>query len=92
MIFDNHRHLPQCVEHDPVEEQQRYGTAGQPIKNLYPSIPFPKPRFARKPDGLHQRDASKYLEDRNSSKYKAKRSRKKFERVCRKLTLQLFPS
>jgi hypothetical protein len=59
---------------------------GQPIKNSYPSIPFPKPRFAPQLDGLHQRDASKYLEDANSSKHKDKRSSKKFEKVCRKLT------
>jgi hypothetical protein len=59
---------------------------------LYPSTPFPELRFARNPDGLHQWDASKYLEDANSSKYKAKRSSRKFERVCRKLTFQLLAS
>jgi hypothetical protein len=91
-IFDNHQQLPQWVEHDPVEEQQCCSAAGQPIKNLYPSIPFPKPRFAWQLDGLHQRDVSKYLEDAISSKYKDKISSKKFEMVYRKLTLQLFTS
>jgi hypothetical protein len=90
MICDNHQQLPQCVEHDPVGEQQRCGAAGQPTKKSYLSIPFPKPRFARQLDGLHQRVVSKYLEGANSSKYKDTRSSKKFEKVCRKLTLQLL--
>jgi hypothetical protein len=68
------------------------GAAGQPTKKSYVSIPFPKPRFAQQLDGLHQRDVSKYLEGANLSKYKDKRSSKKFEKVCRKLTLQLFTS
>jgi hypothetical protein len=75
-IFDNHRQLPQCAEHDPVEEQQCCGTAGQPIKNSYPLIPFPKPQFAQQLDGLHQRDVSKYLEDANSSNTKPREAAK----------------
>jgi hypothetical protein len=72
-IFDNHRQPPQYVEHDPAEEQRHCDAAGQPIKYLYASTPFPELRFARKPDDPHQRDAIKYLEDTNSSKYKAKK-------------------
>jgi hypothetical protein len=61
MIFDNHQQLRQCVEHDPVEEQQRCGTAGQPTEKSYLSIPSPKPRFVRQLDDFHQQDVSKYL-------------------------------
>jgi hypothetical protein len=81
MIFDNHRPLPQYVEHDPVEEQQRCDAAGQPIKYWYPSTPSPELRFIRKPDDPHQWDASKYLEDANSSEYKVNKISRKFKRV-----------
>jgi hypothetical protein len=92
MIFDNHQQLPQCVEHDPAGEQQHHGAADQPTKKSYLSIPSPKPRFTHQLDGFHQQGVSKYLEGANSSKYKDKSSSKKFEKVCRKITLQLLIS
>jgi hypothetical protein len=81
MIFDNHRPLPQYVERDPAEEQQRCDAAGQPIKYWYPLTPSPELQFVRKPANPHQWDASKYLEDANSSKYKVKKISRKFKRV-----------
>jgi hypothetical protein len=86
MIFDNHRPLPQYVERDPAEEQWRCDTADQPTKYRYPSMPFPEPQFAQKPDDPHQWDASKYLEDTNSSEYEVKKISRKLKRVSRKLT------
>jgi hypothetical protein len=85
-IFDNYRQHPQYVERDLAEEQRRCDAAGQPIKYLNPSTPFLELRFARKPDDPRQWDASKYLEDANSSKNKAKKNSRKFKRVRRKLT------
>jgi hypothetical protein len=81
MIFDNHRPLPQYVEHDPAEEQRRCDAADQPIKYWYPSTPFQELQFARKPDNPYQWDASKYMEDTNSSEYKVKQINRKFKRV-----------
>jgi hypothetical protein len=81
MIFDNHRPLPQYAERDPAKEQWPCDAADQPIKYWYPSMPFPKLRFAQKPDDPHQWDASKYLEDANSSEHKVKKNSRKFKRV-----------
>jgi hypothetical protein len=64
----------------------------KPIKKSHLSIPSPKLRFARQLDGSRQQDVSKYLEGANSSKYKDQSSSKKFQKVCRKLTLQLLTS
>jgi hypothetical protein len=90
MIFDNHRPLPQYVERDPVEKQWRCDTGDQPTKYRYPSMPFLELQFARKPDNPHQWDASKYLEDANSSVYEVKKISKKLKMVLRKLTFQLL--
>jgi hypothetical protein len=65
---------------------------GQPTKKSYLSIPSPKLRFAWQLDGFHQQDVRKYLEGANSSKYNDKSSSKKFEKVCKKPTLQLLTS
>jgi hypothetical protein len=92
MIFDNHRPLPKYVEHDPAEERRCCDAADQPIKYWYLLTPSPEPRFAQKLNDSRQWDASKYLEGANSAKHKAKRSNRKIERVCRKLTLQLVAS
>jgi hypothetical protein len=80
------------VEHDPAGVQQHCGASGQPTKKTHLLIPSPKLRFARQLDDFHQQDVSKYLEGANSSKYDNKRSNKNFEKVYRKLTLQLFTS
>jgi hypothetical protein len=80
-IFDNHRPLPQYAGRDPAEEQRCYDAADQPIKYWYPSTPSPELQFTRKPDDPHQWDASKYLEDANSSEYEVKKISRKFKRV-----------
>jgi hypothetical protein len=59
---------------------------------MHLSIPSQKLRFAQQLDDSHPQDVSKYLEGANSSKYKDKSSSKNFEKVYRKLTLQLFTS
>jgi hypothetical protein len=93
MIFNNHRPLSQYAERDPAEEQQHCHAADQPTKYRYPSTPFPGPQFARKPDDPHQQDASKYLEDTNSSEHDVKKiSGKLKKRVLRKLTFALLAS
>jgi hypothetical protein len=92
MIFDNHPQPHQCAEHDPTGEQQHYGASGQPTKKTHLLIPSPKLRFAQQLNDSHQQDISTYLEDANSSKYKDRSSNKNFEKVYRKLTLQLFTS
>jgi hypothetical protein len=84
MIFDNHRPLPQYAESDPAEEQWRCNAADQPTKYRYPSTPFPEPQFARKPDDPHQWDASKYLEDANSSEYEVKKISRKLKKGLKK--------
>jgi hypothetical protein len=84
MIFDNHRPLPQYVERDPAEEQQRCDAADQPTEYLYPSTPFPEPQLARKPDDPHQRDASNYLEDANSSEHKVRKISGKLKKGLKK--------
>jgi hypothetical protein len=81
MYFDNHRPLLQYAERDPTEEQWHYDAVDQPIKYWYPSTPFPELQFAWKPDDPHQWDASKYLEDANSSEYEVKKISRKFKRV-----------
>jgi hypothetical protein len=84
MIFDNHQTLPQYAERDPVEEQRRYDAADQPTKYWYPSTPFPEPQFAQKPDDPHQWDASKYLEDANSSEYEVKENQQETQKGLKK--------
>jgi hypothetical protein len=89
-IFDNHPQPHLRAKHDPAGEQQHCGASGQPTKKTHLLIPSPKLRFAQQLDDSHHQDISKYLEDANSSKYKDKSSIKNFEKVYRKLTLQLF--
>jgi hypothetical protein len=83
-IFDNHRPLPQYAERDPAEEQRRCNAADQPIKCWYPSTPFPELQFAQKLDDPHQWDASKYLEDANSSEYEVKKISKEIQKGLKK--------
>jgi hypothetical protein len=84
MIFDNHRPLPQYPECNLAEEQRCCDAADQPTKYRYPSTPFPEPRFAQKLDDPHQRDASKYLEDANSSEHKVKKISGKLKKGLKK--------
>jgi hypothetical protein len=91
-IFDNYPQPHQCAEHNPAGEQQHCGASGQPTKKTHLSIPSPKLRFARQLDDSHPQDVSKYLEGANSSQYKDKSSSRNFEKVHRRLTLQLFTS
>jgi hypothetical protein len=90
MISDNHQPLLQYAERDPAEEQWRCDTADQPIKYRYLSTPSPEPHFVRKPDDLHQRDSSKYLENTNISEYEVKKISRELKEVSRKLTFQLL--
>jgi hypothetical protein len=90
MISDNHQPLLRYAECDPAEEQWRCDAADQPINYRYLSMPSPEPQFIQKPDDLHQRDSSKYLENTNLSEYEVKKISRKLKGVSRKLTFQLL--
>jgi hypothetical protein len=84
MIFDNHQPLPQYAERDPTKEQRRCDTADQPTRYRYPLPPFLETQFARKLDDPHQRDATKYLEDANSSEHEVKKISGKLKKGLKK--------
>jgi hypothetical protein len=86
MISDNHQSLLQYAERDLAEEQWCCDITDQPIKYRYLSTPSPEPQFVRKPDDLHQRDSSKYLENANLSEHEVKKISRKLKGVSRKLT------
>jgi hypothetical protein len=90
MIFDNHQPLLQYAERNLAEEQWHHDAADQPIKYRYLSMPSPEPQFVWKPDNLHQRDSSKYLENTNLSEHEVEKISRKLKGVSRKLTFQLL--
>jgi hypothetical protein len=90
MISGNHQPLLQYAERDPAKEQWRCNAADQPIKYQYLSTPSLEQQFVRKPDDLHQRDSSKYLENANLSELEVKKISRKLKGISRKLTFQLL--